>query len=139
MLDLVAENAAVYLGRHCTAVELGGGVSNTVLLIEASGERFILKQSLAKLRVQDDWYSDRARIFRESSALQKLATMLPPGTVPEVLFEDRDNFLFGMTAAPPEAETWKAQLLRGLVSEHVAKQAGSILGKMIAASWQSPV
>lgn len=138
MFDLAIDNVAAYLRRRCRAVELGGGVSNTVLLIEASGERFILKQSLAKLRVEQEWYSDRSRIFRESSALQKLDTMLPPGTVPEVLFEDRENFLFAMTAAPPEAETWKAQLLRGLVNADVAAQAGSILGKMIAASWQTP-
>jgi 5-methylthioribose kinase len=138
MFDLAPENAAAYLRRPCTAVELGGGVSNTVLLIEADGQRFILKQSLAKLRVEQDWYSDRARVFRESSALRQLAEFLPPCAVPEVLFEDRENFLFAMTAAPPQAETWKVQLLRGSASEDVAGQAGIILGKMITATWRDP-
>jgi 5-methylthioribose kinase len=138
MFHLAPENAEAYLRRPCTAVELGGGVSNTVLLIEANGQRFILKQSLAKLRVEQEWYSDRARVFRESSALRQLAAFLPPRAVPEVLFEDCDNFLFAMTAAPPQAETWKAQLLRGSASQDVAGQAGSILGKMIAATWRDP-
>jgi 5-methylthioribose kinase len=136
MFELAAGNAALYLNRPCTAVELGGGVSNTVLLIEAPGERFVLKQSLGKLRVEQDWYSDRARILRECSALRKLARFLPRGSVPEVLFEDRENFLFAMTGAPPNAQTWKAQLLLGSVSEDVAGQAGGILGKMIAGSWK---
>ena len=136
MFDLAPENAAAYLGRPCTAVELGGGVSNTVLLIESAGERFILKQSLAKLRVEQDWYSDRARVLRESSALRQLAKILQPGAVPDVLFEDRENFIFGMTCAPPQAETWKAQLLRGSVSADVAGQVAGILGRMIAASWK---
>ena len=32
--------------------------------------------------------------------------------VPQVLFSDRDNYLFAMSSAP-EHEVWKAQLLRG--------------------------
>ena len=68
------ENVPAYLvrrgllapGEPISVAELGGGVSNIVLRIESGDRRWVLKQSLAKLRVKDDWQSDRARIFREN-------------------------------------------------------------------------
>ena len=94
LLELDATNATDYLrsrGMDYAATrisELGGGVSNTVLLVETAGRRFLLKQSLGKLSVKADWFSDRQRIFRESAALSWAAQYLPPGSVPEILFED---------------------------------------------------
>ena len=135
MFELRAENAAEYLGYPCSAVELGGGVSNTVLLIQCGDARFILKQSLAKLRVEQDWFSDRSRIFRESSAMRQLAEMLTPGSLPDILFEDRENFLFAMTAALPTAVPWKDALLAGQIDAGVAAAVGDLLGAMIAGTW----
>lgn len=131
MFELRADNAGEYLGYPCSAVELGGGVSNTVLLIEAPGKRFVLKQSLGKLRVEQDWFSDRARIFRESSAMRQLAG------VPDILFEDRENFLFAMTAASPDAVPWKDALLQGQVNPSVASKIGGLLGAMIDRTWNN--
>ena len=118
MLELTADNAPAYLKARGAPVpravrELGGGVSNVVLLVEADGQRFVLKQSLPKLRVEQDWFSDPGRIFREAAGLRLLAPYLPAGSVPEVLFEDRENYAFAMSAAPADAGTWKAQLIRG--------------------------
>ena len=49
---------------------LGGGVSNNVLLVEWAGpseRRWVIKQSLGKLRVKDDWRSTApASIARRS-------------------------------------------------------------------------
>ena len=117
--------------------ELGGGVSNTVLLVEADGQRAVVKRSLRKLRVQQDWFSDPNRIFREAAALRRLAPHLPPGSLPEVLFEDRDNHAFVMTAAPPEAETWKTLLLRGEVNLETAATIGGMLAAIWRASWRN--
>lgn len=144
MFELQADNAAEYLrarevpteGAHIT--ELGGGVSNTVLLVETGDRRFVLKQALGKLRVEDDWFSDRERVFRESAAMRWLRPHLPAGSVPEVLFEDRENCLFAMTAGPREAGTWKALLMRGEVDAGVARTIGGMLAKMISASWRDP-
>lgn len=136
MFELSAENASTYLGRPCLAVELGGGVSNSVVLVEAGAERLVLKQSLGKLRVEQDWFSDRRRIFRESTALRRLRDVLPDGALPEVLFEDHDNFLFAMTAAPALAKTWKELLLGGDVSERIAERIGDILGAIISSTWR---
>ena len=59
---------------------LDGGVSNRTVLVErASGESWVLKQALAKLRVQVDWFSSPARIEREALGLTHLAELAPPG------------------------------------------------------------
>src|SRR5258707_7616993 len=112
LFDLQADNAAEYLrargmaGVDQRVTELGGGVSNTVLLVEAGDRRFVLKQALGKLRVQDDWFSDRDRVFRESAAMRWLRPPLPAGSVPAILFDDRENCLFSMTALARDAQSW---------------------------------
>jgi 5-methylthioribose kinase len=123
--------------------ELGGGVSNTVLLLEwntpgCEGLRWVAKQSLEKLRVRDDWRSERRRIFREAEAIQALRPLLRPSAVPEVIHIDRENYLFIMTAAPPGSVTWKESLLAGRVDMSVARQAGALLARMITSSQHDP-
>jgi 5-methylthioribose kinase len=142
---LTVENVATYLadvglvGADCElrVRELGGGVSNVVLLIEApgpSGLRWVIKQSLAKLRVKDDWRSARERIFREAECIQMLQPVLQPGSVPEVVHVDRKNFLFIMTAAPLESCTWKSLLLSGNIDLSTAAEVGRLLALIIVAS-----
>jgi 5-methylthioribose kinase len=141
LFDLHTSNAAEYLssrgitGDAPRITELGGGVSNTVLLVETGQRRFVMKQALGKLRVEADWFSDRDRAFRESAAMRWLAPHLPPGSVPEVLFEDRENCLFAMSAAPHQAETWKAMLMRGEANAAVAEAIARVLAAMVSASW----
>jgi 5-methylthioribose kinase len=118
--------------------ELSGGVSNTVLLVENGSHRFVLKQSLPQLRVKEEWLSDRRRILRECAALRTVAPLLPAGSAPEVLFEDPENLAFAMTAAPPEAVTWKSQLLAGQLDLQIAETIGALLGKLIETTWKSP-
>lgn len=144
MFELTPENAPAYLesrpefrGANCRITPLGGGVSNTVLLVESRERRFVLKQALPKLRVQEDWFADRTRILRECAAMRLLAPYLPPGAVPEILFEDPDNCLFAMSAAPAEARTWKAMLLEGNTAPEIAERVAAILAAMIRASWAS--
>jgi len=89
-MELRAANAADYLkGRGIELdapriSELGGGVSNTVLLVESGERRFVLKQSLGKLRVEQEWLADRERIFREDSCLVSAVLGHGPG-------EERDK------------------------------------------------
>lgn len=118
--------------------ELGGGVSNLVLLVEGPGVRWVAKQSLGKLRVEDDWTSQRARIFREAAAIQSLGAVLD-GAVPQVVHVDRGNFLYVMTAAPTGSVVWKDALLKGQVSMRVAEEAGRLLSAIITASKKAAV
>jgi 5-methylthioribose kinase len=123
--------------------ELGGGVSNIVLLIEGKGKdgeerRWVVKQSLEKLRVKDDWRSERSRIFREAEAIQALGPVLGPATVPQIVHVGHDDYLFVMSAAPAGSATWKEALLEGQVNLGVARQAGRLLALMITASHHAP-
>src|SRR5262245_6366333 len=73
---------------------LTGGVSNRVVLIErASGESWVVKQALAKLRTKADWYSDPSRVHREALGIRWLSKLSPPGTITPLVFEDFENHL----------------------------------------------
>jgi 5-methylthioribose kinase len=138
-LELCVQSAPAYLTARGlpppdTVTELGGGVSNTVLLIQTGADRFVLKQSLGRLRVEQDWFSDRSRIFREAAAMRALAPHLPPGGVPEILFEDRENSCFAMSAADAGAVTWKEQLMAGEIRVETATRIGRMLAAIMKAS-----
>lgn len=108
---------------------LGGGVSNRAVLVERrSGEGWVVKQALAKLRVPTDWFSSPTRIAREAQGLRSLARLAPPGTTVPLIFEDTERYILAMAAVPQPHENWKTLLLAGQVeSEHVA-QFGALLG-----------
>ncbi len=65
-------------------------------------------------------------------------TLLPPGTVPEVYFEDRPNYLFAMTCAPDDSVTWKTYLMIGHVHPEIAGELGTILGTIHAEAADHP-
>jgi 5-methylthioribose kinase len=136
MREVTPDNAADYLRRAGRVPEdaavgvraLGWGVSNVVLRVEAEGmPPFVLKQARERLRTRAHWVSRLERIWSERAALECLAPLLPPGAVPRVLFEDRDNYLFAMTCAPDDAVVWKEQLLAGDFNPGVARDAGALL------------
>jgi 5-methylthioribose kinase len=138
MIELNAENVVEYLRRRgwigpgeAAARPLGGGVSNVVLRIDTPQRTFVIKQSLPQLRTRDAWFSDRERVYREQEVMRLLGPLLPPYAVPEVLFEDRENFAFAMTHAPRILGVWKDLLLfRGTCSQDLAGIAGQLLGRM---------
>ncbi|MHB8630274.1 MAG: phosphotransferase family protein, partial [Aggregatilineales bacterium] len=108
---------------------LSGGVSNRTVLVEnAMGVSWVIKQSLAKLRVQVDWYSDPNRIHREALGLHWLPEFVPDGTIPALIFEDESTHVLGMAAVPAPHRNWKAMLLNGTVDMHHVSQFGQILG-----------
>ena len=134
---------------RATAVALGGGVSNTVIRVSvpgapdergwsgepdagggagAGGTTLVIKQSLSRLRVAEEWFADRERIYRECAAIRYLGKALPGAVVPQARYEDRDNFLFVMTAAPPGGVNWKDALMDGRIDVDAAGQVGALLG-----------
>jgi 5-methylthioribose kinase len=137
MREIDEETAADYLrdsGRAPRSLdirvrELGGGVSNIVLRVDIPGQApFVLKQCRERLRVALEWRARIERIWTEAATLEVLRTILPEGLVPQVLFEDRPNYLFGMTCAPDDAVTWKTHLMDGRVDPSIASRLGAILG-----------
>lgn len=147
MRELTADNAATYL-RETSAIpsdarvsarELAGGVSNVVLRVDVEGrDPFVVKQCRERLRVAVEWRARLDRIWAERAALGVLADLLPPGASPEVLFEDRAEYLFAMTCAPDDSETWKARLMRGEADPAIAARLGALLATIHAEAPQHP-
>jgi aminoglycoside phosphotransferase (APT) family kinase protein len=108
---------------------LAGGVSNRTVLVEcANGEAWVVKQALAKLRVQVDWFSSPERIHREALGLRWLEKIAPPGTTTPLLFEDHEHHLLGMEAVPQPHENWKTMLLAGRLDFNHVEQFARLLG-----------
>ena len=147
MHEITAETAADYLrqsGRfperaQIDVRELSGGVSNIVLRVRVRGEPpFVIKQCRERLRVAMDWHAPLDRIWTERAALDLLHSILPEGTVPTVLFEDRTEYLFAMTCAPDDAVTWKTRLMAGQIEPDIAAQLGTILGTIHDRARETP-
>src|SRR5688572_6026776 len=114
---------------------LAGGVSNrTVLVKRDTGEAWVLKQALAKLRVKVDWFSDPSRVHREALGLQWLEKLAPPGTITPLVFEDEKHHLLAMQAVPEPHENWKTMLLRGEVHTDQVDQFAKLLQTIQARS-----
>lgn len=128
--------------------ELAGGVSNMVLLVrrpDRTGENFVLKQARARLRTALPWHCRVERIWREADVLAECQRMLDVSPVrlggrsagtPRILFEDREQYLFAMSAATDESVVWKQHLLAGQIDAEVAQAAGHLLAALHGTSWQ---
>jgi 5-methylthioribose kinase len=138
MLDIEQSEALIaYLQRagyiesdeEPEVVILPGGVSNrTVLVRRASGEAWVIKQALEKLRVQVDWYSSPMRIHREAAGLRWLSRLAPAGSIVSFIFEDHEDHILAMEAVPDPHHNWKTLLLEGdLQLDHI-EQFGDLLG-----------
>lgn len=143
MLELGPDNLIDYLrdtdrlspdvALRSSAEILSGGVSNVVMRVSVpDGEDFVVKQSRAQLRTQAAWFSQPERIWRERDVLKVLSRVTPPGLVPKLLFEDRDNFLFSMEAIPREHLVWKSCLLDGEADPSIARRLGEVLATIHA-------
>lgn len=118
---------------------LPGGVSNrTVLVNRTSGESWVIKQALHKLRVKVDWFSDPARIQREALGLRWLEKLAPPGTITPLIFEDSEHHLLAMQAVPQPHENWKTMLMSGRVDLGLVEQFSYLLHSIFANSRSHP-
>jgi len=127
--DYLREHGYAKMGEALALKKLPGGVSNrTVRVAWADGHAWVLKQALAKLRVNVDWFSSPERIGVEAKALRWLNRSAPPGTTPGFIFEDMANHLMGMEAIPEEHENWKSVLLSGQIVSNHFEQFGLLLG-----------
>jgi 5-methylthioribose kinase len=137
MIELTPDNVLDYLRQSgrigpgpARVTPLGWGISNAVFRIETPDRLFVLKQSRPQLRTRDLWLSDLDRVYREQEVMQLLHPLLPPLTVPAVLFADRPNYVFAMSHAPLESRVWKESLLAGEVDLALGEHVGRVLGRM---------
>lgn len=74
---------------------LAGGVAGDILLVKEGRITLVLKRSIEKLRVEDDWCCSTARNITECEAL-RYASQLFPENVPRILHADAEQRLFVM-------------------------------------------
>ena len=115
------------VGPAATASDLSGGVSNVVLRIRDGDTNLIVKQSLPRLRVAEEWLAPQERTITEAEAMVLTATVIDDA-VPMIVLSDETAFVLAMHAAPADWSDWKAQLLAGSVSDRVATRIGTITG-----------
>ena len=121
LLAYLRRTGRIAPGEQPRVRNLQGGVSNRTVAVErASGEAWVLKQALSKLRVPVDWFSSPERIQREALGLEWLAKLAPPGAIAPLVFQDHEQHLLAMQAVPQPHENWKSVLLAGRVcTDHV--------------------
>jgi len=147
MHELTPDNTVEYLrktgrvapGDRVAVRELSGGVSNVVLRVDVDGrEPIVVKQCRERLRVAVEWLARLDRIWVEHATLGVLGDILPDGTVPRVLFDDRPEYLFAMTCAPEDSTTWKSLLMDGRADAGIASRLGTLLGAIHAEAPSHP-
>jgi len=148
MRELVPENVIPYLrelgvltdDERAEALPLAWGVSNVVMRIvrDAGRPDFVVKQSRGQLRTTAPWFSRLDRIHREIDFMAVISPLLPPGVVPRILFDDRDNYLFGMDAIEANHVVWKGALLAGEFDVAIFEELAKLLARLHASTWKNP-
>jgi 5-methylthioribose kinase len=116
--------------------KLNGGVSNkTLLLTRSNGESWVIKQALAKLRVQSDWFSDPERIQVEANGLRYLPRVTPKGSITSLLFEDKAQNLLAMEAVPEPHQNWKLRLWRSRTFAARSRELSSVATFRARKTW----
>ena len=102
------------------------------------GRCFCVKRALSRLKVAAVWEVTVERNAAEAAWLRLVGAWFP-GSVPEVLGEDRQARLFAMTwLAPAEHPVWKQELLNGHIDPAFAAAVGARLAAIHARSAGQP-
>jgi 5-methylthioribose kinase len=103
---------------------LAGGISNIVLGV---GD-VVVKQSLPRLQVEDDWPAPIGRVVTEAAAL-RLVGDVTPGYVPAVYDADEQRCVIVVERANGDWRNWKELLIAGHVDGAAARRLGEVLGR----------
>lgn len=110
---------------------LAGGVSNRVFRASTAAGDVVVKQSLERLKVADEWLAPRERIAAEAAAMELYHSLLPERT-PRLLASCASDFLLVMTAAPGDWTDWKTRLRDGVVEPALARTIGEALATWVS-------
>jgi len=116
----------------CTPLD--GGISSDIWRVEIGARKYCVKRALAQLKVSTVWEAPVERNDAEWKWLAEAQTIWP-GSVPQLVAQDRDAGLFVMDYLDPARyPNWKAQLRDGLLSEDTAVAVGRRLAAIHAAT-----
>ena len=117
---------------------LSGGVSSEIWRVDLRCGQFCVKRALPKLRVEKDWFAPVER-SRYEVAWLKAVSAIAPDAVPRVVGQDIEQNLFVMECLPSASHPlWKSELRQGKTDAGFASQVGRVLGRIHAATSNSP-
>ena len=90
LLDYLKETKPIDANNPVQVYRFNGGVSSKVIQVSFQNNSFVIKQSLSKLRVKDDWFLDIRRIITERKCLE-VYNKIVPDYVPRILHYDDQN------------------------------------------------
>lgn len=131
--DFLRERGIVAATERVRVEALGGGVSNLVFAARADSGGYVVKQSLGRLRVADEWLAPRERTLTEAAAM-RLVQGLTPAAVPRLVDCDETRFALVMTLVPAGWTDWKSRLLAGHTEQWAARELGSTLARWHSAT-----
>ena len=118
---------------------IGDGQKNRVFHVSAHEQEWIIKQSLSRVQhIKERWWVDRKRIFTESSCIEILNQIVPADVIPQVVLEDRTDFIIITSPPPKDAVWWERELQRGKIDLQIAVQCGELLATVHNATFQRP-
>jgi len=139
MVEALRALGLLSAGERATTVPLSGGVSADVFAVRAaSGEVFVVKRSIPRLRVAVDW---RAPVTRDAVevAWLRFVREVDPRLAPEVLAVAPQEHLFVMRYLEPATHpVWKQEMFAGRIDPRFAGEVGRDLARIHAAATARP-
>jgi 5-methylthioribose kinase len=129
LIKYLREKGIINHKDHIVVEMLEGGVSCKVMRASTPKTDIVIKQAREKLLVREDWFSDVTRILIERDCLEAYNRIIPE-IVPKLIFSDDDNYLYAMSAAPPQAVMWKTELMEGNIKRSMADALGGAIAKV---------
>ena len=133
-MNLSKESLPAYLKRKklsqrdaLTVRQIGDGQKNLIYHVSDSEDTWLIKQALSRVQIKERWWLDRRRVFAERTCIEILAQILPPDVIPDVILEDRTDFILVTTPPPKDAVWWEEDLNRGRIDLQIAVQCGELL------------
>jgi aminoglycoside phosphotransferase (APT) family kinase protein len=117
---------------------LAGGVSSEIYLLEDGEHKWVVKQALPKLRVQEEWRADTSRNLVEQRFIGYAGAHVPQNVLPVLLAGPEDAY-FVMEFLGEGFVTWKQQLLAGRFDPKTARAAARLLATLHRVSWNDAV
>lgn len=121
-------------GQAFEMTQLTGGVSSLIVKVSTDTHSFCVKRALPQLKVAALWEAPVNRNRGEVDWL-RYANRVIPGSVPQVLGEDGQDYVFAMAYLPAdEYSVWKQQLLDGLADCQTADRVAELMAWLHSAS-----
>ena len=125
LLEALRACGVLAAGEPATLRPLTGGVSSDIFRVETGdGRILVVKRSIPRLRVREEWLAPVERIAGEVRWL-KLARSIDPRLAPEVLAECPEAHVFAMEFLEPATHpVWKDEMAAGRVDPAFAAAVG---------------